>query len=140
MADILHELSIAAPRERVYDAFATREGLMGWWTQDVEVESRVGSIARFGFNKRAVVFDMKIEILDPPSEVRWSCIGGPPEWIGTHIVARFTAAPNGGTVIHFCHGGWAKTDDDYPRCNTTWGHLMHFFRAYAESGKPDPFF
>ncbi len=35
MADIRHRVGIAAPRERVYRALATREGLSGWWTRDV---------------------------------------------------------------------------------------------------------
>ena len=42
MADIRHRVDIAAPRERVYQALATREGLSGWWTRDVWGEAEPG--------------------------------------------------------------------------------------------------
>jgi len=32
MADIIHEFTVKAPRERVFQAFATPEGLDSWWT------------------------------------------------------------------------------------------------------------
>ncbi len=35
MAGILHELTIAAPAEKVFRARAEQEGLSGWWTPGV---------------------------------------------------------------------------------------------------------
>ena len=43
MPDILHDFPVNAPRERVFDAFATPEGLNAWWTLRAPGEARVGS-------------------------------------------------------------------------------------------------
>lgn len=42
MPDIRHRVGIKAPINQVYDAVATREGVAGWWTRDVDGESRPG--------------------------------------------------------------------------------------------------
>ena len=45
MADIRHRVGIAASREQVYEALATREGLSGWWTRDTAGDPAVGGEA-----------------------------------------------------------------------------------------------
>ncbi len=46
MADIRHWVGIAAPQTRVYQAVATREGLSGWWTREVDGDPGVGGTLR----------------------------------------------------------------------------------------------
>jgi hypothetical protein len=47
MPDILHRISIDAPREAVHDLVATTDGIARWWTgRPLEGDSAVGS--RFG--------------------------------------------------------------------------------------------
>ena len=41
MAGILHELTIAAPAEKVFRARTEKEGLSGWWTPGVTALSIV---------------------------------------------------------------------------------------------------
>ncbi len=43
-------------------------------------------MAEVGFNKRAVVFKMKIDRLDPDGTVSWQYIDGHPEWAGTRVI------------------------------------------------------
>ena len=49
MADILHELKIKAPADRVYRALVDKEGLSGWWMPGVVTQSKVGSIVEIPF-------------------------------------------------------------------------------------------
>ncbi|HYM02909.1 MAG TPA: SRPBCC domain-containing protein [Stellaceae bacterium] len=137
MADIKHQIAIAAAPEKVYAALATAKGLSGWWTADSSADEAVGGKAEFGFDKRQAVYRMKIEKLAPGREVAWSCHGGPPEWIGTTLT--WTLARDGdGTVLRFTHGGWKSVTDFCAMCNSTWGELMYRLKAFVEGSNPGP--
>jgi hypothetical protein len=71
VADIIHQLMIHATPETTYQTLTTQEGLAQWWTRDTSTESKIGSIAEFAFNQRAVVFRMRIEQLQPSQWVAW---------------------------------------------------------------------
>lgn len=140
MHQILHQITINAPADKVYDALTTEEGLKSWWTADTVAEPKIGSIAEFGFFNRATVFRMEIEELIPGKNVIWKCLGEPEEWKGTELTFELSPADGGGTKVQFCHEGWSKTNGDYPLCNTTWGHLMYFLKDYLEGVNNKPFF
>jgi uncharacterized protein YndB with AHSA1/START domain len=140
MAEMLHEVVIGAPARRVYEALATREGLRGWWTDDAEMEPRVGSVAVFGFGNRATVFRMRIDDLVPGRRVVWSCEGEPGEWQDTQLTFELAPTPSGGTRLRFSHAGWRSLDGCFATCNSRWGMLMHRLKAYAEGEEPGPHF
>jgi uncharacterized protein YndB with AHSA1/START domain len=137
MVDLTHQVPIEAPAARVYAAVATTAGNRGWWTADSTVEEKVGGRAEFGFEKRAVVFQMRIDRLVPGRELVMSCHGGPAEWQGTTLSWRIE---NDGkqSVLRFTHGGWKELTDYCAGCNSMWGRLMYRLKDFVESGKPDP--
>jgi uncharacterized protein YndB with AHSA1/START domain len=49
MPDIAHLIKIRVTPERVYQAIATADGIRNWWTRDVSLDDKVGSIGEFGF-------------------------------------------------------------------------------------------
>ncbi len=140
MADMLHEVHIAASPDKVFQAITTEEGLKSWWTADTEAEPREGSIATFGFYERSTVFKMHVDRLDPGKRVVWTCQDGPAEWKGTHVRFELAPHPDGGTVVRFTHGDWRTTNGMFALCNTTWGALLVRLQAYAEGESPGPFF
>ena len=85
MAELLHRIEIDGTAQKVYEAITTQEGLGGWWTADAIAEPLVGSIAQFGFSRRAVVFRMRIDELIPPRRIVWKCVGDLEEWIDTAL-------------------------------------------------------
>lgn len=137
MVDLTHQVPIGAPAARVYAAIATSEGNRGWWTADSAVDPKVGGKAEFGFDKRAVVSNMRIDRLVPDQEVAMSCLGGPPQWTGTTLRWRIESDGKQ-SVLRFTHGGWKELDDYCAGCNSMWGRLMYRLRDYVESGKADP--
>ncbi|MBZ5578321.1 MAG: SRPBCC domain-containing protein [Acidobacteriia bacterium] len=137
MPDLLHEISVQAPPERVYAALTTPDGLRAWWTVDVTAEERVGGRARFGFNQSATVFHMRIEELTPFARVIWSCQGDPDEWKDTTLTWQI-APVEGGSILQFRHGGWRAETRLLAICNSSWGELMHRIKAYAEGKNPGP--
>jgi uncharacterized protein YndB with AHSA1/START domain len=138
MADLIHEVTINAPTEKVHAAITTQAGLKQWWTDASVAEPRVGTVAEFGFFKRKTVFRMKIEEL-LPQKIVWSCVGGPDEWVGTRLTWHLSPR-NGATRITFRHGNWKSTDGDYGRCNSTWGALMYRLKDYVEGNPRGPHF
>ena len=76
MADILHRVGIKSSLDKVYKALATREGLAGWWTDDIRGESKVGGVIHFQFGARGF-FDMKVLELQPATHVLWQMADGP---------------------------------------------------------------
>ena len=137
MAEMKHQIPINATPEKVYAALATQAGLRNWWTADTNAEERVGGKAEFGFDRRGMVFRMKIEKLEPSKSVIWSCHGDHPEWAGTTLTWHI-AGDGGPTVLRFTHSGWKSISDFYAMCNSTWGELIYRLKGYLEGKNPGP--
>ncbi len=140
MADILHQITIDAAPDRVFDALTLSEGLKSWWTTDSSATPEIGSVAVFKFIQGTVVFRMRVEELIPGKRVAWLCQGEPQEWEGTQLTWELESIDSGGTNLRFTHRGWASTEGEYARCSTTWGHLMHLLKAYTEGEPVKPHF
>ena len=137
MPDFFHSIPIAAKPKDVYAAVATPKGMQGWWTRDTTMEEKVGGKAEFGFDKRGMVFRMRVNTLEPAKAVTMSCSGDQPEWAGTKL--EWTIESDGdGSVLNFCHRGWREMTPFAASCNSMWGRLMFRLKAFVETGKPDP--
>ncbi len=129
MADILHRITIDATPDRVFDALTVSEGLQSWWTRDSHATPEIGSVAIFKSVQGTIVFRMRVEELVPGKRVVWLCQGDLQEWEGTQLSWDLESTENSGTDLRFAHREWTSTEGEYPRCNTTWGHLMHLLKA-----------
>ena len=137
MPEIRIELRIASPPDKIYQALTRQEGLAGWWTRDVSAEPKVGSVAQFGFNKRQFLIKMRVDELNPPSEVKWHCVGDHPEWKDTHVV--FELKPDtGGTLLRLVHSGWRSSDGILGACTYGWATHMTSLKSLAETGTGAP--
>jgi len=137
MADIGHQITIDAKPESVFDAVTTREGLTSWWTADADAEPREGAEAVFRFAGGKVQFRMRIDALDAPRRVAWTCLGDVDEWAGTTLL--FEVEPmDEGTTLRFTHAGWRSVEGAYRVCNTDWGRLMYYLKDYAEGHRTGP--
>ena len=137
MPEILHQLVIEVKPTAVFDAITTQKGLSSWWTTDVKAEPIVGSIAEFGFNSRATVFEIRIVGLDRPHFVRWHCMIGHAEWANTDLVFAMTTH-RGGTVLRFAHRGWESSDGILAQCSYDWAMYLTSLKSYLETGSGSP--
>ena len=81
MADVLHLLMIHAPRERIYEAITTVEGIRNWFSRDADLEPSVGGSGEIRFANGQRVIRMKIEELRPAERVVWNVISAAmPAW------------------------------------------------------------
>jgi len=112
MADIRHRVGIAAPAERVYQALATTDGLSGWWTRDVQGDSRMGGKLEFYFGQPEPAAVMEVTDLVPGRRVGWRCVQGPDEWVGTSLAFDLTTSEEiGETAVRFTHADWRNPID-----------------------------
>src|SRR6202012_685713 len=125
MPNIRERLLIAAPRDTVYAALTTKEGLSMWWTPDVEATPKVGTIAHFEFAP-PYFKEMKITALKPGEHVEWECVEGADEWKGTTLTFQLESCDrnalskahpemsdqvaqqtdNAATLLMFGHDNW----------------------------------
>jgi uncharacterized protein YndB with AHSA1/START domain len=158
MPNIRHEVLIWAPVEKVYGAITSQEGLSGWWTPGTQAKPERDSVARFPFGPDYFK-EMKIKELEPLQQVKWICLKGEDEWVGTVITFRLQAGdratlmrsnpeakdqiqqqttPNEGTLLLFSHDDWKEYTPMFAECNYTWGRFLRSLKQLCEGGKGHP--
>jgi uncharacterized protein YndB with AHSA1/START domain len=135
---IHHVFGTAAPREEVFAALTTAQGLSGWWSTIVKAGAGVGAVVHFTF---AGDFnpDMRVTALEPPALVCWECVGGHEPWARNSF--RFELGDKaGGTIVRFWQD-YARelSDDAYGTYNFDWGYYLESLRLLSETGTGKPF-
>lgn len=137
MVDILHRVGILASPDDAYRALATRDGLAGWWTDDVRGDGAIGGAVHFQFGELGFC-GMKVLAADPGQRVLWEVTDGPPEWIGTQL--SWELRPQGDyTIVLFRHEGWREPVEFMHHCSTKWAVFLLSLKALLETGKGAPY-
>jgi uncharacterized protein YndB with AHSA1/START domain len=158
MPNIHHELTIGATAETVYEAITMRSGLAGWWTPGASAEEEANTIARFPFGDDYFK-EMRVIELKPFELIRWNCIAGTDEWVGTTISFKIEAGDKASllksnpeisdqlrqqgnaenvTVLIFKHENWKDHTPMYAECNYTWGRFLRSLKLFCEIGYGTP--
>ena len=137
MAKLSHRISIGAPREQVFEALSTKDGLQGWYTPHVEGEAGDGGVVTLGFTNQQP-FRWRFVQLSPGEVVRWECVEGPGQSKGTTARFELSDHADGRTIVHLDHEGFNESDEALRSCNTLWGVLMHHLRDFSETGFKKP--
>lgn len=138
MTEIIHELTIKGKKEDAYNALTSEKGLSSWWTTDVKVREKIGSINEFGFYGHKAIHYMKVKDLKPNNEVEWVCEKSVLEdWIQTTIKFILYDGPNG-LQLRFVQSGFKTTDGLYGAFNYNWANYLTSFKNYVENGKGNP--
>ncbi|MBL7497099.1 SRPBCC domain-containing protein [Frankia sp. CNm7] len=135
MADILHRVGITAPREEVFRALTTREGLADWWTRDTRGDGAPGGVLEFRFVPGG--FDMKVLEAQPAERVLWEVIDAPAEWVDTRISWDLRTEGDY-TIIMFAHRGWREPVEFMHHCTTKWATYLMSLKSLLETGKGAP--
>jgi uncharacterized protein YndB with AHSA1/START domain len=137
MYRIKHQLVVNRPLDVVYKALTEQEGLSSWWTEETIASPQKGSTAEFKFGDRYHNKMRVVELIRNRS-VRWECLQGDPEWVGTTLTFDLEDV-DGKTIVRFCHGNWRAETDFLASCNTHWGYYMRSLKSYCETGVGTPF-
>ncbi len=134
MPDILHRVGIKSAPKKVFEALSTIDGLSHWWIVDSKGNAKQGGIIHFGFA------DMRVVQLAPYKLVKWKCVKGPKEWVGTDLIFQLKAGKDQ-TFVLFTHANW-KTPGEFMRhCSTKWGTFLLSLKDWLEreEGHPSPY-
>jgi uncharacterized protein YndB with AHSA1/START domain len=141
MADIIHRIGIKASSDQVFHALTSLKGLANWWTEEVLGDGKVGGRIEFRFRSTAGVLIgamvMEVQALHAERDVRWRCVDGPPEWIGTDITFQLSAV-DGQTILVFGHRNWREAVEFTAHCSMKWAVFLLSLREYVETGKGKP--
>lgn len=146
MSHYRQSLVLEADPATAYAALTTPAGLMGWFTQDCDVQTGTGGTIhlRFGPNHK----EMRIERLEPGREVRWRCTGAHiavgeltrrDEWVGTQLVFRLTPLAGARTRLDFEHVGLVPALECYGLCNDGWKHFLGSLQQFIGTGRGTPY-
>ncbi|MFA5834098.1 MAG: SRPBCC domain-containing protein [Bacteroidota bacterium] len=141
MVDIIHRIGIKSPALQVYTALTSIEGLSQWWTEETQGDCRIGGKIEFRFRsptgelKGKMV--MEVKELNDQKDVRWRCIDGPVEWIGTDITFQLSQQ-DGQTIVLFGHRNWREAVEMTSHCSMKWATFFLSLREYVETGKGKP--
>lgn len=139
MTDILHRVGIAAEPIQVYELLSTKDGLTTWWTTEVDGLSAVGAQLSFFFGRPEPSAVMEVTELSSERRVRWRCVGGPEDWVGTNV--SFEIRPDADeAVLLFEHRGWREPSEFMHHCSTKWAYFLLTIKAGLEgNGKFTPY-
>jgi uncharacterized protein YndB with AHSA1/START domain len=137
MVDILHRVGIKSSSDKVFEALTQEKSLSGWWSKNVTASPVVGAVDKFRFGDRGFN-DMKIMELVPGKRVRWQCVDGAPEWIGTELTFDLKVEA-GSTVVLFAQRGWKEQVEFMHYCSTKWATYLLSLKSLCEIGKGTPY-
>lgn len=153
MPTIYQSLFVAATAEKVYDAIVSLEGLSAWWSPDVTQAAAPDSGFRVSFGP-TYRKEFIVEELTPVS-IRWRCIAGADEWIGSSV--RFDLESGGaesllrahpemadqirqqsefehGTLLSLTHTDWREYTPMFAECSYTWSRFLRSLKLLCETG------
>lgn len=157
MSTIYHALLIGATAEKVFHALTNQEFLSKWWTPGTEARTELHSIARFPFGD-GYFKEMRITGLTPNELVKWNCIKGADEWIGTNIsfslqnqhkdlILKSYPEMSGQveqqdsdncTLLVFRHEDWKNESLMFAECSYTWARFLRSLKLLCETGTGCP--
>lgn len=136
MPDILHRVGISASTESVYDALSTIEGLSRWWIVGASGSTRLGGTIHFRTDGGGV--DLQVLDFALNRFVKWKCIGGPPEWIGTEIHLQLESRREQ-TIVMLTHSGWRDATEFMHQSSTKWATYLLSLKGWLERSEGRPF-
>lgn len=134
---ILMQFDVDARSDALWRALTTAEGIRSWWSNHADLsDDRLG----VSFADVPQPFEFAVRTSDA-ERVEWETGGFPPWWAGTTVRWQLGESPDGpGTRLQFEHGGYEPDNPVIPIVTPAWAQIILRLKAYAETGRPNPFF
>ncbi len=112
MGDIVHEFTIKAPMERVFEMVATPSGLNRWWTKSSSGEAKMNAEFRLDFGP-GYEWRARVTRCVPGESLEIQMTDAHEDWAGTRVGFALAAEKNGVTRVRFHHTGWPEANDHW---------------------------
>lgn len=137
MADILHDLPIKAPIDRVFAAISTPEGLDTWWTKRATGTPEAAAVYTLSFGPG---YDWRAQVIRfvSPKEFELDIVQADNDWLGTRV--GFRLAPRDKAIwLRFSHCGWPSVNEHYRVSCNCWAMYLRVLRRSLEYGESVPY-
>jgi uncharacterized protein YndB with AHSA1/START domain len=141
-SDYARRFRFRAPREHVFDAIVTLEGVQSWWTPDASGSTELGGEFELEFEGVVEREVLRVERSARPLLVEWTCLAhsGHPEWEGTKMRFALTEAGRDECELAFRHVGLVPELRCYDVCERGWDFFLGSSLAgLVERGEGLPF-
>lgn len=137
MPDILHQFQLAAPAEKVFDAFVIPTGLDSWWTLKSSGIPELNEEYQFDFGP---TYDWRAKVIHviPGRELTWLMTQTMDDWMSTQVGFRLLDGETHSTVSFF-HSNWAAASEHFAVSNYCWAQLLRGLKDFVEHDKIVPF-
>ena len=138
MADILQQLTIKAPQERVFETFSTPDGLDRWWTKQASGEPQQSADFTLFFGPG---YDWRgtVTRCSPPSAFELVITHAHPDWMGTRVGCELEADSDAVTIVRFYHTGWPAANEHWRISCYCWAMYLRVLRRFLEYGETVPY-
>jgi len=141
---VVAEISIAAPRERVFQAITDPQQAVLWWGQDgkyrlseFQMDVHVGG--KWSCAGSSVTMGGPITVhgefleVDPPRKLVYTWISS---WMPTTTEVRWELEAQGnGTLLKLTHTGFAGNADQAKGHSTGWSLVLSWLQSFVEKGE-----
>ena len=137
MSDILHELPIKAPLDRVFHAVSTPAGLDTWWTKHSTGVPEEGARYELSFGPE-YRWRATVTRCIPSAEFELQLVYADSDWLGTRVAFRLETR-SGATLLQFRHTGWPSPNEHYRVSCTCWAMYLRILRRSLEHDESVPY-
>lgn len=137
MTDILHDLPIKAPIEKVFRAISTPEGLDSWWAKSSAGKPEQGAEYELSFGPE-YNWLARVTRCVAPVEFELQLVQADNDWVGSRV--QFMLETRGKiTWLRFSHSGWPGVNEHYRISCNCWAMYLRILRRSLEHGESVPY-
>ena len=137
MADILLDLPVKAPLDRVFQAVSTPHGLDCWWTKRSTGKPVEGAEYEFWFGPQ-YHWRAKVTRCVPSSEFEIEILCADTDW--NHTRVGFMLEERGAvTWVQFYNRDWPGINEHFRISSNCWAMYLRLLRRYLENGEVVPY-
>lgn len=135
--NIIHSIQIKTTPERLVEAVTTAKGIAGWYTPEVKMESKIGSLIALTFGDYGTI-TFRLEAIEPGRRASWIGVDVPPEWKGSRVAFEVTSVKDE-VDFTFTHSGLPDPYAEFGCFNYLWGQYVRSLKFFVETGVGEPF-
>jgi uncharacterized protein YndB with AHSA1/START domain len=137
MADLFYDLTISAPKDRVFEILATPKGMEYWWTDKSSGIPGIGEEYLLDFGP-GFIWKGTVTLFDLGNAFEIQMHDSDPDWDGARIGFQLEDHRSG-TELRFYHRGWPSENAHFRISSYCWAMYLRIVKRLLEKGERVPF-